>query len=259
MSKLSDKIRKALRLEATPIGFRAIAPLRNPPLVVVLKLEGNDPIRVTTAVEKGADSVLLQLDKVDAEAIKAAIEAAADSSLGVWMEAPDRETVADLVANGVDYVVFDASKTPASTLLEEKAGFVLALPAATSDTQLRSVELVHLDAVLLPPVKESLTVQGQMDLRRLAVLTRKPLMAPVPASLKTADLECLRDSGVLLVLIDGDEEGALDALPALRGEIEQVPPPRRRREERGGAVLPRPEIAVEEGEEEEEEEEEDED
>jgi hypothetical protein len=80
-------------------------------------------------------------------------------------------------------------------------------------------------------------------------------MMPVAPTAAGGELECLRDSGVSLLLVDGDDTGALESLPSLRRAVEALPAPRRRREERMGAVLPRPAdfAAAEEGEEEEEE------
>ena len=150
-------------------------------------------------------------------------------------------------------MVFAADNTPAPALLEEKAGYVLMLEGELSDTYLRSTELLPLEAVFLPQGKGPLTVRALMELRRIAVLTRKPIMMPVAPTAAGGELECLRDSGVSLLLVDGDDTAALEALPSLRRAVEALPAPRRRREERMGAVLPRLAdlAAAEEGEEEE--------
>ena len=255
MSKLADKLRKALRLEAAPIGFRAAARERNPSLLLVVRLGNPDPKKAAAAVEKGADSILLSLAGPGETNIGPIVEAAGDLPCGVWSEGLDGEAVARLTAGGVDYFVLAADSTPAPALLEEKAGYVLMLEGELSDTYLRSTELLPLEAVFLPQGKVPLTVRALMELRRIAVLTRKPIMMPVAPTAAGGELECLRDSGVSLLLVDGDETGAMESLPSLRRAVEALPAPRRRREERMGAVLPRPaDFAVaEEGEEEEEE------
>jgi hypothetical protein len=259
MSKLSDKIRKALRLETAPLGFRAAARERTPSLLIVVRLDDADPREVAVAVEKGADSVLLCLAKPAEKEVKKAVEAAGETPCGVWPEGLDGEAVSRLMAAGVDYLVFGAENTPAPVLLEEKAGYVLVLEEELSDTYLRTVDLLPLDAVFLPQGRGALSVRSQMELRRIAWLTRKPVMLPVSLPAGSAELECLRDSGVTLLLVDGGQKGTLEGLPALRQAIEGLPAPRRRREERMGAVLPRPAdvLVVEEEEEEEEGEEED--
>jgi len=96
--------------------------------------------------------------------------------------------------------------------LEKMSALVLALKdGADDDTYLRVLESVALDAILLPDWKGPLTLKKQLELRRIAALARKPLLLPVELSVESGDLECLRDAGVSVLLLDGD----MDALPAL--------------------------------------------
>lgn len=271
MSRLGDKIRKALRLEAAPIGFRAAAGRRAPPLLVVLRLDSTDAAEVAAAVEKGADALLFRLPEGHrigffarakreegalaeaAESARKAVEAAGDAPCGVWQEEIDREGVAALVEAGIDFFVFGAEKTPAAALLENKAGYVLALGAEMRDSQLRAIESLPLDAVMPREPDDALTVAGQIDMRRIVGLARKPLMITTAPTLEGPELESLRDSGVSLLLLNGNEAQVLDALPELRKRIESIPAQPRRREERA-ATLPQMGRAVEEEEEDEEQE-----
>jgi len=253
MSKLADKLRKALRLEAAPIGFRAAARERNLSLLLVVRLGNPDAKKAAVAVERGADSILVALASPGVADVGGVVEAAGDLPCGVLSEGLDGDAVARLTAAGVDYFAFAAESTPGPALLEEKAGYVLMLEGELSDTYLRSADLLPLDAVFVPRGEGSLTVRGLMELRRIAVLTRKPIMVTAPPIATGAELECLRDSGVSLLVVDGDEPAAMESIPSLRQKIEALPAPRRRREERMGAVLPRPaDMMVVEGEEEEE-------
>ncbi|MDI6857895.1 MAG: hypothetical protein QME71_06235 [Dehalococcoidia bacterium] len=272
MSRLGDKIKKALRLEAAPIGFRAAAGRRVPPLLVVLRLDSADAEAVSTAVEKGADALLFRLSEGHrvgfftrgkreegalaeaAESARKAVEAAGDVPCGVWQEEIDREGVAALVEAGIDFFVFSAEKTPAAALLESKAGYVLALQGEVRDSQLRAIESLPLEAIMLSEPDDALSVSGQIELRRVVGLARKPLMIAAAPPLETPELESLRDSGVSLLLLNGNEAQVLEAVPELRKRIEAVPAQPRRREERA-ATLPSIGRAGEEEEEEEEEEE----
>lgn len=78
-------------------------------------------------------------------------------------------------------------------------------------------------------------------------------MLTVPPDIEPRELESLRDSGVVIAALDGDQKGTLDALPALRQAVQALPPRRHRREERPEALVPRAEPATpsadEEGEE----------
>ena len=100
MSKLSDKIRKALRLEPAPLGFRAAARERTRSLVVVVRLDDADPKKIAAAIEKGADIILLRLAKAGEKEAKEAVEAAGETPCGVWSEVLDSEAASRLAAGG---------------------------------------------------------------------------------------------------------------------------------------------------------------
>jgi hypothetical protein len=254
MSKLGEKIRKALRLEAAPLGFRAVAGKRTPPLLLVLRFDVADAKTAAAAVEKGADALLFRLPEGSKAEVRPVVDALDAVPCGIWKEDLDREGVAALMEEGVDYFVFSAEKTPATALLESKAGYVLALDSEAKDSYLRAVETLPLEAVMLREPEDSLTVGGQLELRRIVGLTRKPLMIPATPSLDTPEIESLRDSGVSLLLLDGNDRAVLEALPELRKKIEAVPAQPRRREERAATLPAMGQAELEEEEEEEEEE-----
>jgi hypothetical protein len=243
-----------MRTEAAPIGFRAVRPAKTPQLLAALLLDDAD--KLAQAVAAGAGVVILKDAKT--EDLEATVQVAGETPLGVWPQGIDAADTKALIAASVDFIVFEAESTPATALLEEKLGYVLALKdGEDDDTYLRVLESVALDAVLLPDWKGPLTLKKQVELRRIAALARKPLMLPVETSVESGDLECLRDAGVSILLLDGSEAKMLDALPALIETIEALPGPRRHRETTLEVLLPRAvEMAAEEeGEEEEEEEE----
>ncbi len=251
MSKLGDRIRKTMRTEAAPIGFRAVRPAKTPSLLAALLLDDGD--KVAQAVAAGAGVVILK--DARAEDVESALQAAGETPLGVWPQRMEAADTKALIAASVDFIVFEAESTPATALLEDKLGYVLALRDGEDDTYLRVLESVALDAILLPDWKGPLTLKLQLQLRRIAALARKPLLLPMELPVESDDLECLRDAGVSILLLDGGDRKTLEELPALIKTIEALPGPRRHRETTLEVLLPRAaEMAAEEEEEEEEEE-----
>ncbi len=250
MSKLGDRIRKTMRPEAAPIGFRAVRPAKTPPLLTALLL--NDAAKVAQAIAAGAGVAILK--DANPGDVEAAVKAADETPLGVWPQRIEAADTKALIAASVDFIVFEAESTPATALLEDKLGYVLALKDGSDDTYLRVLESVALDAILLPDWKGPLTLKMQLDLRRIAALARKPLLLPVDLPVESADLECLRDAGVSILLLDGSDRKTLEEVPALIKTIEALPGPRRQRETTLEVLLPRAAemAAEEEGEEEEE-------
>jgi hypothetical protein len=238
MSKLGDRIRRTIRVEAAPIGFRAVRPQKNPQLLVAVQFDSDDTDKVPQAVEKGAGAVLLKNARGEDD-VKAASQAAGEVPLGAWPKQVDAEAVAALVEAGADFLVFDAESTPACALLGEKLGYVLTLRGGQDENYLRVLESVVLDAVLIEDYAGPLTLQKQVELRLVAGLTRKPLMLPVKLPIEGDDLECLRDAGVSVLMIDGSDSKTVDELPSLLQAIEALPGPRRRRETSLEVLLPR--------------------
>jgi hypothetical protein len=77
-----------------------------------------------------------------------------------------------------------------------------------------------------------------MELRRVHLLSRTPLFAPVRPDIGAAELECLRDAGVVAVAVNGMEAGTWQQLVDLRQAIDGLSARARRREERPEVVLP---------------------
>jgi hypothetical protein len=258
MSKLANKIRKITRMEPAPLGFGTTAARARPPALLLMVHGPASGLRPTTNLtDSGLDALLLSLnpEKEAAEAARWA-KTADDLSCGVRVPSAAGETAGVLKQAGIDFLAFEAESASADALLDTEMGYVLVLVGDPSDTLLRAMADFSLDALWLADWRGPLTVRSQLELRRIYLLARTPLLVPVHADISAGDLECLRDTGVVGVAVDGHEHGAWDRLPALRKAIDGLPPPRtRRREERADAVLPARTLVPSSAEDEEEEEE----
>jgi len=153
-----------------------------------------------------------------------------------------------------DFLVFDAETTSAEALLETEMGYVLALSGEPADSLLRTLDAFRLEGLWVDDWRGPLTVHRQMELHRVHLLSRTPLFVPVQPDIGPAELECLRDAGVVAVAVNGMEAGAWQQLGDLRQAIDGLPPRPRRREERPEAVLALGRESAPQAEEEEEEE-----
>jgi hypothetical protein len=241
MSKLADKIRKITRVEPAPLGFGMAAARPRPPSLLLMAHGPASSMRPPADLAKsGLDALLLSLNPEN-EAAEAArwAKAADELPCGVRVPSAASETVAALKQAGIDFLAFDADSASADALLDTDMGYVISLSGESSDSLLRAMADFSLDALWLADWHGPLTVRSQLELRRIYLLARTPLLVPLRADIGAGDLECLRDVGVVGVAVDGHEHNAWDRLPALRQAIDGLPPPRvRRREERPEAVLP---------------------
>ena len=236
MSKLADRLRKVSRQEPAPIGFGASAIRRpTPTLLCLLRLSAAEAGKVAEAAAKGADFVIF--DGIDAEGLKEQAQKGGGLPLGVRVGQGQggRAAVAAQREAGADFVVLDLESAPGEALLEKDIGLVLAMGRDTPDTTLRLLGDLPLDALLVPMPDPTLTLGQLLELRRLSVLSRTPLLMEVPPAIGASQLQAMRDAGVAGIILSGS---ALDLLPDLRAAIASLLPRGRRREERPEAVLP---------------------
>lgn len=229
MSKLADKIRRAGKVEAGPIGFGVVAERRpSPTLLCLLRLDKDQAKKVGDT----ADAVIIT--GLEAGKLGDALQKLGDVPVGLRAEDAQRATVAAAREAGADFVLLD-EESSAEVVLEEKVGLVLRLGTQAGDTELRALAGLALDALEIAPIGEPFTVRRLMELRRLSLLSQTPLLVEVTPEIGPSRLEALRGAGVAGVILDGK---SADKLSALRRVILSLPARGQRREERVDALLP---------------------
>ncbi len=252
MSKLVDLIRRAARGEPAPLGF-GIGPRKPTPTMLLVALVGERWARgVGDAVTAGADALVLTGRPSEKE-LTDAVSAAEGRPCGLLHPEASADQLAELRSAGIDFLVVEP-QSPASALLDEELTFLLHLRDELTDSQLRTLDRLPLDALYVEREDAPPTVWRQMELQRISGLARKPLLLQVRPDAERQELLSLREAGVALIAVDLKERGAADALRRLRGVIDTLPQRRRRREE-AEVTLPHA-IGVAEEEEEEDEDEE---
>jgi hypothetical protein len=241
MSKLGERIRRAVQADSKPMGFAAVAHAPNPAVLLAVSFSAPAADRAAQALAQGADTCLFALSEIKPSELEAIVKVAGDAPCGVWPRQLDAQVVEELSQAGIDYAVFDPEAARAAALLDSHLGYVLAHERDLADIHVRALQSLPLDAIFLSRWQEPLTVRGELDLIRVASLSNTPIMLTLSPNSDAKELECLRDAGVAIVSVDCDRKEALETLPALRKAIDTLPPRRRRREEHPEALLPRAE------------------
>jgi len=235
MSKLADAIRRSQRIEAAPMGFGAARPAPRPSMLAGFLGRAAD---VAAARAAGADLVVADSRRAapakgDLAKLRAA---AADLPLGAWTPVAGAAAARELRQAGIDFLILEPESTAASVLLDDDLGYVLVLPESPDEPFLRSLESLHLEALYLSPRPWSgpLTVAAQVELSRVHLISRRPLLCEVAPDATADDLQCLRSVGVAALLV-----ASVDGIARLKETIAALPPRRQRREERPVLSLPR--------------------
>ncbi|MFQ5880427.1 MAG: hypothetical protein ACE5IZ_09680, partial [Dehalococcoidia bacterium] len=221
---------------------------------LVMQLPQDRAERACEAVAQGVDTIIFGpvADKRQASDIAGWAKAAGGAPCGAWLGPTAARGVAAIKDAGIDYVILSLDAA-AAAVLDEGLGYVLALEEGVPDTLLRALDSLPLEAVTVALGTGPLTLRRQLELSRLAGLSRLPLFLRLGEEPTPQELESLRDVGAVAVLVDGEHQEAWSMLAGLRRAIDGLPTRRRRREERLEATLPRQEAGMAKGEEEEEE------
>lgn len=230
MSKLSQKISKVARFDSAPLGFGAMTSRKSEPtMLLVARLAASESKRLGDLAKAGVDVALI--DSPSAQKLPAAGEII----VGAVLSNGDGVLAASLREAGYDFLCIDPNSVQADVLLEEQLGFMFPADPAAEDSELRLMETLSLDAVLLSAVTSSLTVRQQLSLRRVALMTHKPMLVAVSDVLEGNHLRGLRDSGTVGIVVDGKAD---KTVAAMRKAIDELPARRRRREDRQSAIVP---------------------
>jgi hypothetical protein len=230
MSRLADKIKRAARPGAAPMGFGVVTERPSSPSLLCLLRLGEE--QVTKAAAGAADAVIVS--GLDARKLDQAVKKIGDLPVGVSLEKAEATAVASAREAGADFVLLD-QQALATAVLEEGVGLVLAVPKDASDTDLRVLAGLPLDALRAPAMGQPLTLPEMLELRRLSLFSQTPLLVDVAPEIDASGLQALRDAGTIGVILD---VAHADKLAALREVVLSLPPRGRRREERAEALLP---------------------
>src|SRR3990172_8718097 len=202
MSRLVDKIKRARRMDAAPMGFGVATERRaSPTLLCLLRLDRDQAGKIGDAAAT-ADAVIITGAEVDK--LERVLSKLGDVCVGLDLGNAERSTVAAAREAGADFVLLNG-QSAADVILEA------------------------------PAVGEPFTLRQFVELRRLSMLSQTPLFIEVQSEAGPARLEALRNAGVVGVIIDGKAPGQL---AALREAVLSLPPRGHRGEERTEALLP---------------------
>ena len=155
--------------------------------------------------------------------------AACDGLAGVELSPLTTAGAAAAEEAGAAFVVYDPDQAEAEALLRVRLDYVLRLPAREiEDGELRAVASLRPTLVIGPAVTEPMPVAALIALRRIGLGVGAPLAVSIPATAGAGLLEVLRDSGVVVLVL---ESPSADEITALRGRIAELPARSRRRDD----------------------------
>jgi hypothetical protein len=191
------------------------------PLILLARVDAGDLAAVQEAAYEGAEGVLIGVGPAtDDEFLKAVQEASSRIMWGGSINLGGRTEVERLLAAGSDLVLLHNPALRADALTPE-IDKLIEVEGEWPDGQLRAVEALGVaGAVYRLGAGDFLTIQQLLDVQRIALLVRKPLIVALPPGVDHDAVGALRDAGVAGILVAAakvsDFRNALKALPAVK-------------------------------------------
>ena len=236
MGELLDKLERASRGAATPLGFASAAKREKiAPMLLLGAVAAGDAKQAKLASDGALDGAIVVgtggAKKADVDKSVAAL---AGVTFGVWLdEAQPNEP------DGADFQVFSSEATPAGALSGADRTTVMQVVPELDDSLLRTIEYLPVDAFLVSLADAgSLTVRQLMRLGRVRGMTSRWILAHVASLPTKEELEQLRDSGAGAVVVDlaGQTAASLKATREILRDLPHEPP--QRKKSRGVVTLP---------------------
>jgi hypothetical protein len=239
MSKFIDRLKLVSGASSPPMGFRAAAAPPPKPRMLLVAALAEPNIEGLADYVGGADAGLVPITKLSsgAKAVNKISQAMSAIPWGGWLKDTKGEGVKPLVEAGGDFVVFPWD-TPLVTLQDSKIGKVLEVGISLDEGLLKTIDDLPVDAVLASGEAEKgnlLTWRHLMLCRRCAELLTKPLLASVPASVGSNELQALWAAGVVAIMVETPPQGRIAELRQIIDKLTFPPPSKRKKE----PLLPR--------------------
>jgi len=231
MSKLIEKIRRVSGGEAAPLGFGTKASVKTPQMALGAILTKDNVGMAASAVERGVDALLISLHSV-AEGVSElgqVTQLAANVPWGIWLQYPTVEEVQQVREMGCDFVLFEGARTFSALLREEGLGRIMKIDTSLSDSLVRAIDRLPIDALLIGDgMGEPLSVYQLMNYHRFVLLTRKPLLVWGASSMSDLEVEMLWEAGLVGVFLQTEPSSLENQLSALRQAIDKLPSSRKK-------------------------------
>ena len=245
MSQLIDKLNQVSKVVPQTMGFRTAQPaLSKPQMLLIASWAKAEDIDSMAEHVAGADAVLLHITKTTSgtKAFQKIAGSLPGTPWGGWLGDTEEKKAKAMVGAGCDFVVFPAASPVLAPSHDGKVGKILQVESTLSESLLKAVNELPVDAVLASDEREGdypLTWHHLMLFQRLANLLTKPLLVVTPSNVTGDELKAIWKAGADGVVVEvsaGQPNGRLAELRQIISDRNFLPPRKRRKAE---ALVPR--------------------
>lgn len=242
MSKLLDRLDRITRGPVRTLGFAPASVKETvPTLALLAEVAAARTKEAHEALTSGADAVILSLTGKTHKLP----EMPEGSSCGAEVQSLDKAQADTLRTQGYDFLVFGIEGTQAEALEEGDCTRILRVSSALEDTQLRCIEDLPVDVVIVtkPAPEGPLSLTHLLAISNVRAATSRYVLLEWDADLSGKELEQLRDMGVDGIVFKADGDAPAATVASLHERIAALPARRPRSDKDGRSpILPRLEL-----------------
>ena len=241
MSKLLDSLDRIAKGGAPALGF---APQGNrepvPTLALLAWQTGKNQRHNSSLAKAGLDGIVLPGTLTGTAGVAQQLKSLEGAVWGVAVEESGRESLQAYKDQGCDFLVFGIEGTRVDALEEGQCARILRIPAGLAEPQLRGLEDLPVDIVILrkPAPEGPLSLAHLLSISNIRSATGRYLLLEWDSELTAREIEQLRDMGVDGLVITA-EESQSQTIKTLRQRIDALPRRKPRGEQRSVPLLPR--------------------
>ena len=238
MGKFLDLMERIVNGAPAALGFGAAQATKVPSMALITLVSGRHATGLKSVAGLAPDAALLSGLKGPAalRELKSALPAV---PWGVRTDGLGESDAQEYQEQGCDLMAFQLQGTTAAALDGEEVGRVLCLEPGIQEQELRAIDTLPVDALLVNMTKVSgpWSLQDLMAVGNISRRSSKYVLVAVSQPPGKKDLEALRDAGVRGLVLDVAETTA-EALKDLKAALLEMPRRRPQRKERTAALLP---------------------
>ena len=244
MSKFLDSLEKISINAPLPLGFGVRREQRPPGMALIVQISSDHDSVCEGVSDLSPEAVLLSgID--DLAALKKIALGLSSIPWGLSPGTITEDSVNGFKEAGCDMLAFGLADTPVSAINSDEMARVLCLDPSADERQLRAINPLPVDVVLIDVTSQSgtWTLGDLTNITAISSRVNKYILVSISEPPGAKDLKVLRDAGVHGLVVDAGSV-SMDSLSKLKSDLQEMPRPQPGRKGRTAAVLPSSVFAV---------------
>ena len=244
MSKFLDSLEKISINAPLPLGFGVRREQRPPGMALIVQISSDHDSVCEGVSDLSPEAVLLSgID--DLAALKKIALGLSSIPWGLSPGTITEDSVIGFKEAGCDMLAFGLADTPVSAINSDEMARVLCLDPSADERQLRAINPLPVDVVLIDVTSQSgtWTLGDLTNITAISSRVNKYILVSISEPPGAKDLKALRDAGVHGLVVDAGSV-SMDSLSELKSDLQEMPRPQPGRKGRTAAVLPSSVFAV---------------